>query len=149
LSGLSKESTLQLDITVGGSFKHKTTEEGEALLDRILENTPLEPLRVEPMPRHEEVSSAEAESTLSIQEPLPEPEDPKEGLQPSDLLAFEDDLFEDFRNTSNYLCQKKPPVPITPLDPLDEDFRRENIKELIAVMSNEWVEQMEHSSEAF
>ena len=37
--GLSKESALQLDVTVGGSFTHKTTAEGEALLDRILENT--------------------------------------------------------------------------------------------------------------
>ena len=72
--GLSKESALQLDITIEGSFTHKTTEEGEALLDRILENTPsLEPLRVEPMLSHEEVSSAEAEPTLSIQELLPKP----------------------------------------------------------------------------
>jgi hypothetical protein len=39
------ESALQLDIATGGSFTHKTTVEGEALLDRILENTPLlEPL---------------------------------------------------------------------------------------------------------
>ena len=38
--GLSKESALQLDITAGDSFMHKTTKEGEALLDRILENTP-------------------------------------------------------------------------------------------------------------
>jgi hypothetical protein len=37
--GLSKKSTLQLDITAGGSFTHKTIAEGEALLDRILENT--------------------------------------------------------------------------------------------------------------
>ena len=37
--GLSKKSALQLDITAGGSFKHKTKAEGEALLDRILENT--------------------------------------------------------------------------------------------------------------
>ena len=37
--GLSKESALQLDISAGGSFTHKTTAEGEALLDRILENT--------------------------------------------------------------------------------------------------------------
>ena len=92
--GLSKESTLQLDITVGGSFTHKTTEEGEALLDRILENTPpLEPLRVESMLSHEQVSSAKAEHTLTIQEPSPEPENPKEGLQPLDLPPFEDDLF--------------------------------------------------------
>ena len=71
--GLSKESTLQLDITARGSFTHKTTEEGEALLDHILENTPpLETPRVEPMLSHEEVSSAKAEPTLSIQELLPE-----------------------------------------------------------------------------
>ena len=81
--GLSKESALQLDITVGRSFTHKTTKEGEALLDRILENTPLfEPLRVEPILSHQEVSSAEAEPTLSIKELLPKLEDPKEGLQP-------------------------------------------------------------------
>jgi hypothetical protein len=49
------ESALQLDIATGGSFTHKTTVEGEALLDRILENTPLlEPLWVEPELNHEE-----------------------------------------------------------------------------------------------
>jgi hypothetical protein len=49
--GLSKEFALQLDIAAGGSFTHKTTVEEEALLDRILENTPpLEPLRVELKP---------------------------------------------------------------------------------------------------
>ena len=59
--GLGKESALQLDIAAGGSFTHKTTEEGEALLDRILENTsPLEPLQVELMSSPKEVSSAKA-----------------------------------------------------------------------------------------
>jgi hypothetical protein len=49
LLGLSKKSDLQLDIAVEGSFTHKTTTEGEALLDRILENTPLlEQFQVEP-----------------------------------------------------------------------------------------------------
>ena len=37
--GLSKKSALQLDISAGGLFTHKTTAEGEALLDCILENT--------------------------------------------------------------------------------------------------------------
>ena len=65
--GLSKESALQLDITAGGSFTHKTTKEGEALLDSILENTPpLEPLRVESVFRHEEASTAEAKPTTYI-----------------------------------------------------------------------------------
>jgi len=147
--GLSKESALQLDIAVGGSFTHKTMAEGEALLDRILENTPaLEPLHVEPVFGHEEASSAEAEPTTYIQEFSPEPEDPEEGFQPSDLPPFEDDLFEDFGNTSNYSCQKKPPVPVTPLDPLDKEFLKESIKELTAIMSREWVEEAEFSSEA-
>ena len=52
-----------LDTSAGGSFTHKTAEEGEGLLDCILENTaPLEPLRVELEPCFEEVSSAEAET---------------------------------------------------------------------------------------
>jgi hypothetical protein len=140
--GLNKES--ELDIAAGGSFTHKTIEEGEALLDRILENTPhLEPLHVEPMLSPEEVSSAEAEPTPSIQRTSPELEDPEEGFQPSDLPYFEDDFFEDFRNTSNYLCQKRPPVPITPVDPLDESFLRESVKEVIAIMKSEWVEEAE------
>jgi hypothetical protein len=36
---LSKEAALQLDITAGGLFTHKTTAKGEALLEHILENT--------------------------------------------------------------------------------------------------------------
>ena len=59
--GLSKEFAQQLDIATGGLFTHKTTTEGEALLDHILENTPpLEPLWVEPMSSHEQVSSTKA-----------------------------------------------------------------------------------------
>jgi hypothetical protein len=38
--GLSKESSLWLDIAARGLFTYKTIVEGEALLDRILENTP-------------------------------------------------------------------------------------------------------------
>ena len=98
--GLSKESALQLDIAAGGSFTHKTTAEGAALLDRILENNPpLEPLWVEPELSHEDVSSAKAEPTPSIERPSPKPKDPKEGFQPLDLLYFKDELFKEFRNT--------------------------------------------------
>ena len=96
--------------------------EGEALLDRILENTPpQEPLRVEPELNHEDVSLAKAEPIASLERPSPEPEDPKEGLQPSDLSYFEDEFFENFRNTSIYACQKRPPVPVTPLNPLENN----------------------------
>lgn len=82
--GLSKESVLQLDISARGSFTHKTTAEGEALLDHILENTPpLESLRVEPELSHEEVSSAEANPLNPIETTSAEPEILEEGFQPS------------------------------------------------------------------
>jgi hypothetical protein len=80
-----------------------------------------------------------AEPVLSIERPSPEPEDPEEGFQPSDLPYFKDEFFEVFGNTSNYECQKKPLVPITLSDPLDEPFHKESINELIVVMSsNGW-----------
>ena len=38
--GLSKEAALQLDLSSGGSFTHKTISEGKSILEKILENTP-------------------------------------------------------------------------------------------------------------
>ena len=38
--GLSKEATLQLDLSSGGSFTHKTISEEKSILEKILENTP-------------------------------------------------------------------------------------------------------------
>jgi hypothetical protein len=144
---LSNESALQLDIAAGDSFTHKSTEEGEALLSRILENTPpLEPLHVEPMSSHEEVSLAKAEPVSPTQRLSPEPEGLEEGFQPSDLPYFEDDFFEDYRNTLNYSCQKRPPMLVTPLDPLDEESLRETARQLTRIMSYEWVEEAERSS---
>ena len=53
---------------------------GEALLDRILENTPLlEPLCVEPELNQEEVSSAEAELITPLERPSSKPKDLEEG----------------------------------------------------------------------
>ena len=89
---------------------------------------------------------AEAEPA-PLEKPSPKPEDPKEGFQPSDLPYFEDDFFDDFRNTSKYSCQKKPPVPVTPHEPLDKESLRKSIKELTAIMSSEWVEEAERSFE--
>ena len=132
----------------GGLFTHKTTVEGETLLDRILENTPLlEPLHVEPKTSHEKVSSAEAEPITPLERPSPEPEDLEEGSQPLDLPYFEDEFFKDFGNASKYSCQKRPPVPVTHLDLFDDLFLRKSVKDLIAIMSSEWVEEMELSSE--
>jgi hypothetical protein len=86
------------------------------------------------------------EAITPIERPSPEPKDLEEGFQPSDFSFFEDDIFEDFGNTSNYGCQKRPPVPITHSEALDKEFLRESIKELTAIMSSEWSKEVEHSS---
>jgi len=102
---------------------------------------------VEPELSHEDVSSAKAEPTPSIERPSPKPKDPKEGFQPSDFSYFEDEFFKDFGNTSKYACQKRPPVPVTPSEPLDKESLKESIKELSAIMSSEWLNEGELSSE--
>jgi hypothetical protein len=102
---------------------------------------------VEPKLSHEEVSSAEVKPIESIERPSPEPEDSEEDFQSSDLPYFEGEFFEDFGNTSNYACQKWPPVPVIPCKPLDNKFLRESIKELTTIMSIEWVEEGERSFE--
>ena len=90
---------------------HKKTPEGEALLDRILENTSFTEtfLLVEPSSCEEvpliELASLPLTNPDSTTEPSPEPGKPEEEeIQPSAFpFEFEDDLFEDYRNTSNYL----------------------------------------------
>ena len=69
----------------------------------------------------------------SISEPSPElkPETPEEEdpLPPEFLQSIECDFFEDFGNTSTYFYQKRPSVPVTPMDPSEENYLRETIQE--------------------
>lgn len=98
---LNKESALQLDLAAGGSFSHKTTSEGEALLDKILENTPFdEPLRIETKGTTLEETESE-NPTMPDLTPLPSQEVPCEETL-SEFSSLEDDLFEDYGNTSKY-----------------------------------------------
>jgi hypothetical protein len=90
---------------------------------------------------------AKAEPIVPIEKPSPEPEDPEEGFQPSNLPYFEDEFFKDFGNISKYSCQKRPLIHVTPSDPLDDLFLRKSVNELIATMSSEWVEEVELSSD--
>ena len=62
-------------------------------------------------------------------------------------FEFKDDLFEDFGNTSNYLCTRKPPLPIPSMDPIEATFLRENVKKVMAIMAGEWSRETELSPE--
>jgi hypothetical protein len=150
-AGLDKESAHPLDLTSGGSFAHLTLAESREVLDKILDRTSFvcihEPVPTEPEMRQTEPS--EIESVDSIYETVPKHKSEKseeEGpLPPEFLRSIEPDVFEDFGNTSRYFCWKRPPSPITPTDPLEEDFLRETIQELTTLISNEWLQEGESS----
>ena len=154
--GLSKESALQLDITAGGSFTHKTTAEGEALLDRILKNTSFtETLPAAGSSSHEEVplvdstvpSPTQVEPTI---EPSPEPETTEEEeIQPSEFpFNIEEDVFQNFGNSWMYPLEKRHPVPRDPITPPDKASLQEEVKGVTAIMNSEWVHEGEMSLEA-
>ena len=96
-----------------------------------------------------ESESLESKSLDSTPEPSPElkPETPEEEdpLPLEFLRSMEPDLFEDFGNTLRYFCQRRPSIPVTPTDPLDENYLRETIQELTTLISNEWLKEGESS----
>jgi len=120
-SDLDMESANHLDASAGGSFSHKTPIEGTELLDRITENNSFvsksRPSREEHTSSHKDILVAESDLPLpttsdSALESSPELGVPEEEeIQPLEPpFKFEDDLFEDFGNTSNYFCKRKLPV---------------------------------------
>jgi hypothetical protein len=79
---------------------------------------------------------------------IPDPEPPEEEKTPiSDfILEMKDEIFDEYGNTSNYYMMRKPqqsrhPPSIKSLDPSEEDFFKKTTKELISVLSNEWLEE--------
>jgi hypothetical protein len=103
--GLDKESAENLDISTGGSFAHKTTAEGRELLDLILENDSFG--RSEAVPKveiiHEEPLHVELEPDSTAESSSRSQELEEEEIHPPEIpFQFEEDLFEDYWNTSNY-----------------------------------------------
>jgi hypothetical protein len=60
------------------------------------------------------------------------------------MLDFNDELFAEYKNTLKYHTMRKPQK-LSPhketLDPSKEAFLKETAKELISVISNEWLEE--------
>jgi len=72
----------------------------------------------------------------------------EEETQPSELpFQFKDELFEDYGNTSSCSRKRKSSVPVPPDDPMEASFRKENVKQLTAIMTNEWLRELELSLE--
>ena len=107
--GLDRKTMKLLNMSSGGSFLHVSTNAGRSILMKILENIPKE---VEEKPLEEESQIAEPKSlqdpspTLAI--PNPEPPENEETLILDFMLEFEDELFDEYGNTSNYHMMRRP-----------------------------------------
>jgi hypothetical protein len=68
------------------------------------------------------------------------------------MLEFEDDLFDEYRDTSNYHTMRRPQKPRKSssneeiIDPSEKAFLKKTTKELVSIISNEWLEKLELSS---
>jgi hypothetical protein len=119
------ETAQFLDSASGGAFLHCSASEGRNILRKILENIPytivcddgpedvvektleVEPLIVEPKPL---TTPLEASTILQVPEPPK-----KEEIPPlEDMFEFEDELFSNFGNTSNYYAIRKSSTPAAP-----------------------------------
>jgi hypothetical protein len=128
---------------------HLLAPKARRILDQILEDKPKEPLEEDPL--EEESQIAEPESlpnppqTLAI--PISEPPEKEETLILDFMLKFKDELFTEYGNTSNYYSvwkpqePKKSSLPKEPLDPSEEAFLKTTMKELVSIISNEWLEE--------
>jgi hypothetical protein len=123
--GLSRKTAQLLDTSSRGSFLHLSASEGREILTKILENTPYtsipddppedvvetapeeEPMIVEPEPL---ATPLEASTILQVPEPPKEEEIPLS----EDMFEFEEDLFSNFGNTSNYSAIRKSSAPSAP-----------------------------------
>ena len=135
--GLDIEAALYLDMTIGGSFTHKTTMEQTKNLAHILEK--LASSVIEPKPHQkkgmssfEEPSSVESKlvpSLDSTDEPSLEPQTLKETMLHSLDFPIE---FKDYGNTSKLSWHEKHTKKRSPR----------------AEPSKEWLMEVKHSSEA-
>jgi hypothetical protein len=163
--GPNKEATLFLDISSGGSFSHKTIREGKVILDKILENTPYTGVHDE-FPKEDDEPSLEPkeeehatklEISIDSSHDLVVEKPPIEGTQnkleddetfPLELpFEFEEDILEDYGNTSNLPVQARPLARPSSSDLHEESVHIEHIKNLSLVTSYEWLREAKLSPE--
>jgi hypothetical protein len=108
--GHKKKTSKFLNIASRGSFLHISTKKGRKILDKILADKLEEP--PEETYLEEESQIAEPEllpyppQTSAI--PISEPSEKEETPISYFMLDFEDELFAEYGNTSNYYSIRKP-----------------------------------------
>jgi hypothetical protein len=136
-----------LDTTSGGSFLHVSSEKARLILDQIL-SSELDNLLEEESQVVEANSLPDIPSTSAI----PSSEQEEEEIPfPDFMLDIEPDLFSDFGNIMNYYSIKKPQNHHSflrkSLNPSEDISNRSTSAELVSVISSEWLEESELSSD--
>ena len=67
---------------------------------------------------------------------------------PEFSFNIEEDVFQNFGNTSMYPREKRPPVPKEPIPPPDKASLKKAVKGVTTVMNSDWVHEGEMSPEA-
>jgi hypothetical protein len=127
-----------------------STDKGRSILTKILQDLPKER---EKLLEESQIAESESLPEPSSTSAIPDPKPPKKEETPISnfMLEFEDELFDEYGNTSNYHMMRKPQEPrklsshVEPLDPSEEAFLKKTTKELVSIMSNEWLEESELS----
>jgi hypothetical protein len=146
--GLDRKTLKCLDTASRGSFLHVSANSGRSILTEILENTHKE---VEKKPLEEEPQIVELESlpnpsptsTIPNLEPLEKEETPILDF----MLEFEDKLFDEYGDTSNYHTMRRPQKPRKSssneeiIYPSEEAFLKKTMKEVVSIISNECLEE--------
>jgi hypothetical protein len=148
--GLTRKTIEYLNTTSGGSFMHVSAKEARSILMKILQD--LHEEREKLLEEESQIAESESEPSPTSATLDPEPSKKEETPILDFMLEFEDELFAKYGNTLNYHVMRKPKEPrksssVEPLDPSEEDFPKKTTKELVSIMTNEWLEESELSSE--
>ena len=161
--GLCPVATTFLNSASGGSFSHLTPSAARVILDRILEDTPYTGVYDELPDEEEDQPEPESEEPVQLQsksisssipsipeahyEPQPYPSPAYYDSLYTTPYDFDDDLFEDIGSITNFPRERRvEPIDQAP-DKEELEYQREYLGRLSAIMSREWLDEAEASTE--
>lgn len=127
---------------------HISATKARKILDKILADKPEEPPEENPLEEESHIADPRLLPYLPQTSAIPVSKLSKKEETPilDFMLDFEDELFTKYGNTSNYYLVRKPQehkkssLQKEPLDPSEEAFLKRTTKELVSIISNEWLE---------
>ena len=107
--GFNRKTSKHLNTARGGSFLHVSANIRRSILTKILEDAP-EEVEEKPLVKESQIAEPESLPDPSPTSAIPNLEPPKkeETLILDFMLEFEDELFDEYRNTLNYHTMRRP-----------------------------------------